>query len=163
MAEKGSFWSSLPGVLTGIAGLLTAVVALVSLGASQGWIGGGGGGGGPAGGGDAEAPPVLDVEPRAVEFEPVPGTSREATVTVTNDGSAPFRVDEPELTGPDADRFDVDAGGCTGGPIPAGRSCELLVTFDPDGPGRASATLVVSVNDAARSVEVPVQGAAVLG
>ncbi len=39
----------------------------------------------------------------------------------------------------------------------------MVVTFDPGGPGRSSARLVVSVNDAARSVEVPIEATAVLG
>lgn len=162
MAEKGSFWSTLPGVLTGIAGLVTAVVALVSLAASQGWIGGGGsdGAGSP---GEGEAPAQLEVEPSDIDFPPVP-TSREATVTVTNDGAGPFRVDEPEIKGPDADRFDADGGECTREPVPAGQSCEVVVTFDrPSTPGRSSATLVVSVNDAERSVEVPIEATTVLG
>lgn len=162
MADKGSFWSTLPGVLTGIAGLVTAVVALVSLAASQGWIGGGGsdGAGSPA---DGDAPARLEVEPTAIDFPPVP-TSREATVTVINDGAGPFRVDEPDITGPDADRFEADGGDCTRDPVPAGRSCEVVVTFDPPStPGRSSATLVVSVNDAEQSVEVPIEASAVLG
>jgi hypothetical protein len=158
MAEKGSFWSSLPGVLTGIAGLATAVVGLLSLAASQGWIGGDGGG--DAGEGDAA--PVVDVEPRAIEFQPVP-TSREATVAVTNEGTGPFRVDQPQITGPDADRFDVDGSACTRKELPAGQSCDVVVTFDPGGPGRSSARLVVSVNDAAQSVQVPIEATAVLG
>jgi hypothetical protein len=37
-----AFWSSLPGVLTGLAGILTAGFGLVGLSVSQGWIGDGG-------------------------------------------------------------------------------------------------------------------------
>lgn len=162
MAEKGSFWSSLPGVLTGIAGLATAVVALLTLAASQGWIGGGGGDGGDGDAGDGDATPVVEVEPRAIEFQPVP-TSREATVAVTNGGTGPFRVDQPQITGPDAGLFDADGSNCTGKELPAGQTCDVVVTFDPSGPGRSSARLVVSVNDAAQSVQVPIEATAVLG
>lgn len=162
MAEKGSFWSSLPGVLTGIAGLATAVVALVSLAVSQGWIGEDGGDGADPAGGD-DAPIRLEVEPSAIEFQPVP-TAREQTVTVTNDGTGPIQVDEPEITGADADRFEVDGGDCTSDSLPAGRSCEVVVAFDPPStPGSSSAMLVVSANDGARSVEVPIEATAFLG
>ncbi len=161
MAEKGSFWSSLPGVLTGIAGLATAVVALLSLAASQGWIGGGGGDDAGSGAG-GDATPVVEVDPRAIEFQPVP-TSREVTVAVTNAGTGPFRVDQPQITGSEADLFDADGSNCTRKELPAGQSCDVVVTFDPGGPGRSSARLVVSVNDAARSVEVPIEATAVLG
>ncbi len=161
MAEKGSFWSSLPGVLTGIAGLATAVVALVSLAVSQGWIGEGGGDGADPAGGDA--PIRLEVEPSAIEFQPVP-TAREQTVRVINDGTGPFQVDEPEITGPDADQFEVDGSDCTRGSLPAGQSCEVVVVFDaPSTPGRSSARLLVSANDQAQSVEVPIEATAVLG
>ena len=161
MAEKGSFWSSLPGVLTGIAGLATAVVALISLAVSQGWIGEGGGDGAEPAAGDA--PIRLEVKPSAIEFQPVP-TAREQTVRVTNDGTGPLQVDEPRITGPERDQFEVDGGDCTRESLPAGQSCEVVVTFDPPStPGRSSATLVVSANDEARSVEVPIEATAVLG
>ncbi|MDP8986814.1 MAG: hypothetical protein M3N25_05045 [Actinomycetota bacterium] len=158
MAEKGSFWSTLPGVLTGIAGLVTAVVALVSLAASQGWIGGGGGGGaGPAG--DGDTPVRLEVQPESLQFRAVPGASREETVTVVNDGDAPVQLDEPRIEGADADQFDVDGGACTGDALPAGRSCEIVVTFD-GGLGDASATLVLTPSDG-RAYEIPLEAGVV--
>ncbi len=41
MGKAGSFWSSIPGVLTGLAGVLTAAVTLFTVALSQGWIGDG--------------------------------------------------------------------------------------------------------------------------
>ena len=140
MAEKGSFWSSLPGVLTGISGLATAVVALLSLAASQGWIGGGGGDGGSAGGGAATA--RLEVEPASLQFRAVPGASREQTVKVTNDGDAPAQL-EPKISGADAGQFEAEAGDCSD-PLPAGLSCTVTVTFVGGLGDEATATLVVT-------------------
>jgi hypothetical protein len=143
MAEKGSFWSSLPGVLTGIAGLATAVVALLSLAASQGWIGGDGAdGAGSAGGG--EAPARIDVDPTSLQFRAVPGAASSETVTVTNGGDAPVRLEQPKIDGADADRFEIAGGNCTGQPLPPGRSCEVVVTFSGGLTADASATLVVT-------------------
>ena len=86
-AER-AFWSSLPGILTGLAGILTATVALLGLGLSQGWIGGGGGGDGSVDtGGEVVR---ISVEPETLEFRgiPLPGADEEA-VEVVNDGTAP--------------------------------------------------------------------------
>jgi hypothetical protein len=145
MAEKGSFWSSLPGVLTGIAGVATAVVALLSLAASQGWIGSGGDGG--------DAPARIEVAPTSLQFRAVPGTASGETVTVTNGGDAPVRLEQPEITGADADRFELNRGNCTGQPLPAGRSCEVVVTFSGGLTADASATLVITPENG-RAAEV---------
>ena len=46
MSERGSFWSTVPGVVTGAAGVLTALVGLLTVSIQLGWIGGGSSGGG---------------------------------------------------------------------------------------------------------------------
>lgn len=46
MSERGSFWSTVPGVVTGAAGVLTALVGLLTVSVQLGWIGGGDSGGG---------------------------------------------------------------------------------------------------------------------
>lgn len=50
MSERGSFWSTVPGAVTGAAGVLTALVGLLTVALQLGWIGGGstGGGTGPS-------------------------------------------------------------------------------------------------------------------
>ncbi len=48
MSERGSFWSTVPGVVTGAAGVLTALVGLLTVALQLGWIGGGSSGGGTA-------------------------------------------------------------------------------------------------------------------
>lgn len=157
--DRGSFWSSVPGFFTGLAGVLTAVVGLLTVSYNLGWIGGGaddtGTGAGPG------SPEVeLSVTPSEVDFRPVAGGSSE-TVTVRNDGGEPVDVEASEITGPDAGLFDPDDADCTRRALASGRSCEVIVTFEPSGPGSASAILVVSADGGARNTEVPLEATAV--
>ena len=163
MAKGGSFWSSIPGFLTGLAGVLTAVVTLVSLAFSQGWLGGGGSDDATSSadgtGGSSASAPELSVEPERLSFRPTLLAAVSETVTVTNTGDAPFTVDRSEVTGADAERFSVDDGECAGTSLPSGRSCDLTVTFDPSGVGDAEAKLVVSVDGARAAREVALDAA----
>ena len=163
MGKSGSFWSSIPGVLTGLAGVLTAVVTLVTLAFNQGWIGDGpaedAASDGAGEGGSAATAPDLGVEPESLRFRPTVLGAVTETVTVRNDGDQPFTVDPAELTGSDAGRFEVDDDECAGAPLASGRSCTMSVTFDPGGIGDAEATLVVSVNGGQRSAEVALDAA----
>ena len=175
MAKGGSFWSTIPGLVTGLAGVLTAGVTLVTLAVSQGWVGDGSGDGatagsttgaaagtaagarGGAGGGATASAPELGVEPTTLRFRPALLTAATETVTVRNEGDVPFTVDAPQLSGDDAESFDVDDGGCAGRSLASGRSCELSVTFDPNGVDRATAKLIVSVNRAEDNEEVTLE------
>ena len=143
--DERAFWSSLPGLLTGLAGILTATVALLGLALSQGWIGDGGG----------EAVRI-SVEPEKLEFRgiPLPG-SGEKVVEVLNDGNAPVTL-ATEITGDDADQFSSDGSDCTTSLLPPGRTCEVTVSLDES--GEASATLVISANDGELAQEVELEG-----
>ena len=177
--SRKSFFSSMPGVITGVAGLLSAVAAVGGLAVQQGWIGdsgssdsgtvqtgrtnSGAGGGSTGGGGTgdeatSEKAGSFEVDPSSVVFQPV--GSRDAKVKVSNTGDVPIEVESPTLTGADADRFDADDGSCSGALDP-GRSCQLEVTFKP-ATGRFEAVLVVSADGAPKSAEVPIRGSAVL-
>ena len=150
-----AFWSSLPGILTGLAGILTATVALLGLALSQGWIGNGGGGDGSV---DAGGEVVrISVEPDSLEFRglPLPGEVERA-VEVLNDGTAPVTL-EIEITGDDAGQFTSDGSDCTTSPLPPGRTCEVTVSLDES--GEASATLVISANGGELAREVDLEGA----
>lgn len=168
MGKGGSFWSSIPGFLTGLAGVLTAVVTLVTLAFSQGWVGDSSPGdtGGPSGAGGGEAAaasaPEVSVDPDSLSFRPTIFGSVTEALTVINAGDQPFTVDATQLTGDDPERFEVDDDACTAAPLPSGRTCTLDVTFDPSGIGDARATLVVSVNGGEGAAEVAL-GAAGLG
>lgn len=80
MSEKKSFWTTLPGILTGVAGIITATAGLIGILYQIGVIG-----------------------PR-IEPEPEPGTRKEISSERESDGeSAGFRVVEARLR---ADPFD---------------------------------------------------------
>jgi hypothetical protein len=146
MAEKGSFWSSLPGVLTGIAGLATAVVGLLSLAASQGWIGGDGAGDadGTGTGAGGEVPARLEPDPPSVQFRAVPGAPKQATITVRNQGDATAQLVDPEVRGAGSDLFNVVDDDCTGSPLPSGQSCKVVVSYNGGLGDEASVTLVIA-------------------
>lgn len=150
-----AFWSSLPGILTGLAGILTASVALLGLALSQGWIGDGGGGDGSV---DAGGEVVrISVEPETLEFGRLglPGAGDEKAVEVVNDGTATVTL-ETEITGDDASQFTSDGTDCTTSPLPPGRTCQVTVSLDES--GAASATLVISANGGELAREVELEG-----
>lgn len=152
MAKERSFWSSIPGVFTGLAGLLTAVAALLGLAVSQGWIGDGPTEEAP-GGGEGEVVRI-SVEPEELSLAE-PGRTA-GTVTVTNEGNQPVSVNT-ELTGDDAAAFSVAAGDCTRSEIAEGRTCTLEVTLDAT-TGRHQARLVVAAGGGEDNGEVALTG-----
>lgn len=177
MAEsRKSFFSSMPGFITGVAGLVSAVVAAAGLAVQQGWVGGDSGSDtAPAeelsengkaalsgGSDDAEASgdarPEFAVQPASVSFGTV--GSRDAKVTVRNTGDVDLRLETPTITGDDPDRFSVNEGTCNG-VVDPGRSCELDITFAPKS-GTFDAVLVVEAEDGTKAQEVPLEASAVL-
>lgn len=178
MSKGKAFFSTLPGVVSGIAATLTAVVGLVTVGVQLGWIGGddGGGssttttvtaeggaavGGGASGGGAGgrsatTAGGTLVADKTKLTFEPL--QTREMTVNIRNAGSAPVTLAAPEITGPNRDQYSAAASGCSS-PLAAGRSCAVTVTFKPTRGGRSTAALVVApASGATRAVEVDIEG-----
>ncbi len=151
-AKERSFWSSLPGLLTGLAGVLTGVVALLGLALNQGWIGDG-----PEedsdGGGQAEVVNI-SVEPESLELSEVP-TQSAKSVTVTNEGTGPVTL-STEIDGRDRGAFSDDDD--CGGELPPEQSCKVTVRLSA-GTGRYSATLVVSA-DGEQSGRVSLEGTA---
>jgi hypothetical protein len=161
-APNKSFFSGLHLAITGFAAFVTAVVAIVGLAISQGWLsgnaksGGGGGGGSAPGSVSTVAVPAYSVDPTSIVFQPLGATT--ASVKVTNTGVVAITVEPPTLT--DSSHFGASAQTCDG-PVDAGRSCQVLVTFKP-APGTFSATLVIRVTDAPKATEVSVKGTAIL-
>lgn len=165
---KRSFFATIPGVITGLAALLTGIVGLVTVLAQIGVLGGGSGGSSGitttvVGGGNtatAEAP-RFTLSPSSLDF-PASG-ARTKSVKVTNEsGSAPLLVSPPRITGTDRAEFSVSSGDCNA-PLRAGSSCELQVTFSPSGTLRSyQATLEVSP-EGARTQEVRITASSVLG
>jgi len=178
MVSEGrrSFWSSVPGLVTGLTGLLTAIVGLVAVLIQLGVIGGkdsssspstvtngsspaSGAGGGPT----TTVPATFEVKPTTLDFPPT--AAREQTVTVINTSrSGTLTLGPPTLIGDDPGRFSV-AGNC-GGTVPANGSCPLKVTFTPASGAtlkKYSATLRISVAETSRVVEVNLTASTVIG
>ena len=174
--NKKSFWSSIPGLVTGLAGLLTGVVGLVTVLIQLDVIGGddadtpnagvattiapgGGAGTGGAGGATTTISGRLTAEPTTLKL----GTGeREKTVTVRNQSNASLTVLKPEYTGTDRSAFSTDAG-CTNVVLQAGRSCTLKVTLSPSGPLKTyKANLVLEAKEIQQVTEVPVEATTLL-
>ena len=157
--NKKSFWSSIPGLVTGLAGLLTGVVGLVTVLIQLDVIGGDDSNGAapgvsttvagnaatspdgrPAGTPRTEAP-AFTLSASTLEFKPT--EPREKEVTVRNTGSVPLSLSPPEVEGADRSQFSASLGTCSGS-IRVGGVCTLRVTFAPAGPLKTyTATLEV--------------------
>ncbi len=190
MSDKKPFWSSVPGVVTGVAGVVSAIVGLLGVSLQLGWIGGDdgspsaatstsvAGAAGAAGGSTSTPPPTLrgattvpsstaasgkfEVNPASISFEPLQ-PSRESIVTVVNTGDVSLTVRAPRLSGSGADHFRATDVDCTKSPLVAGLSCQVKVTFAPQRPGQYEARLVVETSNALRATEVALKGNAPLG
>jgi len=161
--QKRSFWSTLPGIITGLASILTATVALVGIFMNFGPGSNDNGaepgespsptatgtafprGTGPGGTGTAGGAPQAVIAPRNIDFGRL-GSGRTATdtVTVANSGSEFLVIERAAITGRD-DLFSVDAAEClvpTG--IEPGSNCEIRVTFTPRSPGNYAGVLEIT-------------------
>jgi hypothetical protein len=176
--NKKSFWSSIPGLVTGLAGLLTGVVGLVTVLIQLDVIGGDNGGtpsaavsttvapGGTAGttggGGGGSATTIsgrLTADPTSLKLAT---GERKKTLTVKNLTNAAVTVLKPEYTGADRSAFSTDSG-CTNVVLQAGRTCTLEVTLSPTGPLKTyKASLVLEAKEISESTEVPVEASTLL-
>jgi len=160
---KRSFWSSLPGLITGVAGVVGAVVGLFTVLISLGVIGGSNNsptattvpsspatGSGTSTGDGTTRTTVADgsftVDPNALKFSL---TTTKGAVTVLNNGSVPLRMNTPNVSGADKDKFVVSALGCTSDLLPPKKSCTIDVTFA--GGLSAKATMNLSADKASNT------------
>jgi hypothetical protein len=157
-APNKSFFSGLHLLVTTVAALVTASVAVLGLAINQGWLKSSKTTSGGAGA-TTVAVPQYAVEPTALSFQPLAPLT--ASVKVTNTGVVPFTVASPTVTGPDASHFSTALGTCTA-TVEPGRSCQLQVTFHHQGPVSVTATLVVQVRGAVQATEVAIQATALL-
>lgn len=171
MSKGKAFFSTLPGIISALAGLVTVIVGVLAISAQMGWLSdeddeeAASGGtstttvtsvAGSAGGSSTTISAAsLSVAPRSVTFAAV-GTKNQ-TVTVRNDGAAAVTLQPPSMSGPDNDQFDATTTECRS-PLGPGRSCAVEITFAPTRPGQFTARLVVAPAGGGRAVEVPVDG-----
>lgn len=158
--NKKSFWSTIPGLVTGLAGLLTGIVGIVTVLIQLGVLGGGDSGGpvgttgtSVAGGGMATTEtPRFSVSPSTLDFKPA--DPREKTVTVKNTSdTATVTLTQPQVTGQDRGQFSASAGTCSG-PLRPGLSCEVKVTFAPAGALRTYTAVLQLTSAGGRGEEV---------
>jgi hypothetical protein len=178
--DKRSFWSTIPGLITGLAGVLTAIVGLITVLIQLGVLGGndhsdrtvatGGATNTTAAGasvtqGTATGATAtteagrLTVNPTALTLQ---GTEREKALVVKNAGSVTVNVRSPEIMGADKSVFQADAG-CTNVKLTPGDTCTLKVLFAPSGPLRSyTANVVVKGDHGTPDVPVPIQASSIL-
>lgn len=172
MSEKRSFWSTIPGLVTGLAGLLTGIVGLITVLIQLGVLGGKSDSGStpPAKNGTVTTAPATAgpsatsgasgtlaaagsfTVPSTLDF---PAGVKEKTLAVKNTSSSgTITVRPPTVTGSDAARFTVALGDCSQ-PLAANLSCTMTVTFSPNGALRTySAALELTATGAERGSEV---------
>ena len=170
--SKKSFFSSIPGLVTGLAGLLTGIVGLVTVLIQLDVIGGGGDDTGPvaAGGPTTVAPatggPTTTAIPGRLTAEPatlkLQTNEREKSVIVRNSASAVVTVMKPEASGRDQSAFKIDDG-CTNVSLQPGKSCTVKVQLTPSGVLKTyQAKLVLEAKEIVQVTEVPIEATIVL-
>ncbi|HEV3494926.1 MAG TPA: hypothetical protein VHA34_01105 [Actinomycetes bacterium] len=175
--SKRSFWSTIPGLVTGLAGLLTGVVGLVtvliqlgvlggddsnqSVGTAETTVPGGAPTSRPGGTTATTEAPSFTVTPGSLDFKPA--DPREKTVTLRNTSElATITFAQPQVTGQDRGQFSASSGTCSG-PVRPNLSCEMRVTFSPSGPLRTyTALLQITAPGAARGEEVRLTATTIL-
>jgi hypothetical protein len=88
-------------------------------------------------------PDVLSVENPSVDFGSVlvGATSTPRAMLVKNSG--PLPVESLQFTIA-SDQFFISGDGCSGAPLPGGRSCGIELRFRPTSPGEKSAVVVIN-------------------
>lgn len=177
MTEKQNFWQTFPGVIAGIATILTAVVGIMSV------VGRGGddapesasptatatttssptsGSSSSGSGSSGSVAPKLVVAPKSLDFGQLgSGKTANQTVTVANSGNEYLVVDGAAIDGRD-DVFSADASECLGDStgIAPDDECEITVSFTPGSPGTFAGFLEIehSGNDSPTRVSLSGEG-----
>jgi len=171
--DKKPFWTSLPGIISGIAATITGLAVLIPLllgaagkhpnknTASQNSSPGvtststpGGSPGGSAsplpndGSTPTDSSSSSTSSPLGITANPstvnLSGKAGDATVTITNPGATDVTIDKVELTGANASAFSVTSTTCgNGSTVSPNQTCQVVVHYTPPALGSASASLVV--------------------
>lgn len=136
--RRSSFWTSVPGVLAGIAALVTAVGALLGTLAATGLIHVG-----PA----ARASLETSASIQSFGSVQVGQGSPASVVTVSNRGKGTTAV-ATTLEGAGAGDFAIAVNTCQNVSLPANTSCQLQLTFGPKTQGDKAVTLRVTADNA---------------
>ena len=176
MSDGKPFWSTVPGAVTGVAGVISAIVGLLGISVQLGWLGGNDKTTVSSSSGDAVATTTsstvrgatttssalaakageFSVDPQTVTFEPL--KAKDVTISVENTGDVPLTVRAPVVSGTEAANFTVADETCTTSTLAPGRSCEIKVAFAATQPGDYAAKLAVAASNVPRQVEVTLKG-----
>jgi cytoskeletal protein RodZ len=185
--DRKPFWTTVPGIISGIAATITGLAVLIPL-----LLGAGGKhtnknaasqnsspgvtststAGGPTAGtsgpgstplptdsasGSTSSPLGVTADPSSVN---VTGKAADATVTITNPGSTDVTIDKVEITGANASAFSITSTTCgNGSTVSPNQSCQVMVHYTPPALGSASASLVVHYEPPQSSfVTIPLKG-----
>jgi hypothetical protein len=186
--KERSFWSTTSGVFTGLAGTLTAVVGLVTVGAQLGWFGSDDSGNDAANtsasttttiaaatnasgssgltgtttrspAGAASSLSPLAVNQEKLTFQPL--GAKDQNVSVRNTGSTAVGLRSPFVDGVDKSQFTASDLTC-GSRLDAGRSCDIKVTYLATKSGKSTARLVIEPTTGA-AAEVQLEATSLLG
>jgi hypothetical protein len=152
--KRGSFWTSLPGIISGIAGVIAAIGTVLAILAGNGlW--------------PFRAPtPTPPAVPAAMTATPSNhafgsvqkgNDSDSFAITVTNPRSdaVPLNV---SLAGDDASSFDVKQETCSVAPLSPKGTCDLELIFSPQAEGPLFAKLVVAPPDGGGAAQISLSG-----
>jgi uncharacterized protein DUF6801/HYDIN/CFA65/VesB family protein len=101
--------------------------------------------------------PTLAVDPESVSFGSVTvGTSKDSSVTVSNEGTAALSITGVTVGGANGSEF-FESNDCTN--VAPDESCSVDLTFTPAGEGSKSGTLTIQSNDPTNpSLEIALSG-----
>jgi hypothetical protein len=151
--KRGSFWTSLPGILAGIGGVITAVGAILGLlAANHMW---------------PFVPQPEPAQPRlgmvasqlSYKFDPVQQgkASDSYAITVTNPRTDPVSL-TVALAGDNANSFDIKQETCSVGPVTPKGTCVVELVFSPQAQGPLVARVVVSPSDGDGAAQIALSG-----
>jgi hypothetical protein len=104
---------------------------------------------------------VFTAAPDSVAFGHVAaGSPQTITETLTNGGNATVTISSDTLSGPDQGDFSLAHDSCNG-PVPAGQTCSVDITFTPSTTGSESASLDITDDDPSSPQSVPLTGTGV--
>lgn len=107
-----------------------------------------------------EPPPVITVDPAALDFgdQPAKEASKPLRITITNGGSAKLYLNSVALGGENRGDFALGRDTCTGATIEPGKSCVVDVVMTPAVTGRRAAELTITGNSGASVQTVRLTG-----
>ncbi|MGH2772809.1 MAG: choice-of-anchor D domain-containing protein [Actinomycetota bacterium] len=167
MSQKKSFWGSLPGFMTGLAGIITAALGVVGvLNANSGQPGDSPSAPSPSGSPSRQAGRAgASLSPTELSFgsEAVVASSDTLTLTLTNTGEKKLNVEGADLGGSDASQFQIVEDECSKEQsVPAEGECRIDLRFAPSSVGNFRAKLTIRHNAGGSPSEAVLTGEGVL-